>query len=95
MSDLQQRVNDWQAVTFPHSISASVLAHFEREVREFLKDGDPEEAADIVMLLFAFAGKQGFDLLEQVERKFAICQERQWQAPDEHGVVEHVREVTA
>lgn len=98
MDSLQRRVNAWQNETFPHSTAVSTLRHFVKEARELfdpevgvIADNYAEEAADCVMLLLAFAGKQGFDLIAEVEHKFAICQAREWQAPNADGVVEHVR----
>lgn len=50
-----------------------------------------EETADIFHIITHLARVSGFDLASAVADKFAINQQRVWQPPDEHGVVEHVR----
>jgi hypothetical protein len=49
------------------------------------------EAADCVMLLLHFAHKRGFNLLDEVVKKFEINKTRTWEQPDERGVVRHKR----
>lgn len=90
---LARDIRAWQAVTFPRATAASVAEHLRREAEELADDpSSVEEVADIFHLLIAAAEANGCDLIAEVARKFAINRQRQWQAPDAAGVVEHVRE---
>lgn len=91
---LARDIRAWQAVTFPRATAASVAEHLRREAEELANDpSSPAEMADVFHLLVAAAEANGYDLVDLVARKFAINRQREWQAPDEAGVVEHVREV--
>lgn len=99
-TDVQDRIGEWGDVTFPDSTVYSITEHFLEEVDEVHEavfvdqewgDGDlPTEAADCAILLFQLAHRAGFDLIAEVERKFAVNQQRTWGEPDERGVVRHV-----
>lgn len=92
---LARDIRAWQAETFPHATPASVAEHLRREAEELeATPSDPEEIADIFHLLVGAATVNGYDLDEVVRRKFIINRARTWQTPDEHGVVEHVREMS-
>ena len=85
-------IRAWQAVTFPHATPSSTAEHLRREAEELAANPlSPEEIADVFHLLVAVAEAGGYDLIDVTARKFAINRERTWQAPDVHGVVEHVR----
>ena len=91
VSDLQQRINEWQNKTFPDGSAFTIYEHLRDEIIELGDSrGDPEEAADCVILLFGIAGKLGFDLMQEVERKFKINKARKWGKADSRGVVNHV-----
>jgi len=95
---LQQRIGEWGDRTFPRSTLHSIHAHLSDEVAELADDilgdhdyltGMREEAADCAILLFQLAHHAGFDLLSEIERKFAVNRMRVWGEPDERGVVKH------
>lgn len=92
-------VNAWQAVTFPRATPASVAEHLRREVLELVNDPtDTAELADVVFLVVGLAYELGLDmttLAAVVAQKLAVNQARTWGQPDEFGVVEHVRGVSA
>lgn len=92
MSNVLERVADWSESMWPTQQSGPLIKHIRKEISE-LEDNpsDGEEMADIIILLCRVARNAGVDLLDEVERKFEIVQKRTWQAPDEHGVIEHVR----
>lgn len=99
MTDLQQRIGEWGDKTFPRATLHSIHDHLSDEVEELADNimgdhdylvGMQEEAADCAILLFQLAHHAGFDLLANVEDKFATNQLRQWGEPDERGVVKHV-----
>jgi hypothetical protein len=90
---LAHEIRVWQAEKFPHATTTSIAHHLYREAEELVgAPFSPEEMADIFHLLVAAAEANRYDLVDIVARKFAINQQREWQAPDEHGVVEHIRE---
>jgi hypothetical protein len=88
---LQYWQGSWAQATFPMQTNGSILEHLRREVKELQDSDDPQEAADCLLLLLAYAHRNGFDLFSEAVKKFHINQERQWGEPDAHGVVEHVR----
>jgi len=90
MNDIQDRIGTWGNKQFPDGTPDSLTAKFAKEAIEFCDDQTPGEAADCAILLFHHAHRCGYNLLEEVERKFAINQKRTWGKPDEQGVVEHV-----
>lgn len=90
--DFQREVGEWQARTFPESTRGTVAAHLGREVEELRESGDPEEIADCLLLLIAYAGKAGVSLMDLARRKFEVCKARKWGEPDAQGVREHVRD---
>lgn len=94
---LQREVGEWGDKTFPVSTVSSVLAHFQKEVKELVEaysngQADPSEIADCQLLLIHLAHKTGASIRDEVRRKFEINKARKWGKPDAQGVVEHVRE---
>lgn len=77
-----------------------MLEHLQKEVMELRNtvfgrattDLVAEEAADCVILLLCIAHKYGFNLMEEVEKKFEVLKTRKWGDPDEKSVIEHIRE---
>lgn len=83
----------WSLRTFPQSTPSSVAAHLRKEVAELeMNPESVEELADIVMLCFHSAARQGHDLTAAIAAKLAMLKTRAWKEPDADGVVEHVRE---
>ena len=94
----QKRVGVWAESVFTQATPGSIVAHLRREVEELAASthlGPPEreeeEAADCFLLLLHLAHRRGYSLLDAAERKFAENKLRRWGAPDEFGVVEHLR----
>jgi len=92
LDDLQQRIGEWAKTTFPLGTPDSVTAHFVKEAKEFADSQDPMEAADCVIMLLNHAYRSDYSLVDAIEAKFDIIQNRQWGEPDENGVVEHIRD---
>jgi len=90
--DVQHECGSWAEKQFPASTPSSVLKHFEKEVKELLASGKPEEVADCVLLLIHYAFKKNFSLYQEIMKKFEVNQNRKWGKPDKDGVTEHVRE---
>lgn len=82
-------VRAFQRATFPNSTERSVLAHLAEEVRELLTRPSAEEAADVMLLLLAFADKHGFDLLEAADAKLQINKAREWGYVEDAGYSKH------
>jgi dCMP deaminase len=96
LDGLSRDIRAWQAVTFPKATPSSVTEHLRREAEELAAAPlSPEEMADVFHLLVAAAEAAGYDFAEIVARKFSENKARTWGKPDAHGVVEHVREVSA
>jgi hypothetical protein len=90
---LMGKVADWGDRQFPGSTWEGKGKHLVKEAREALESpGNGEELADVLMILCHMIRQAGVDIYAEVERKLAICEQRQWQAPDADGVVEHVRD---
>jgi NTP pyrophosphatase (non-canonical NTP hydrolase) len=91
LPEMQKAINAWQDKTFPHATPTSIMTHMVREITELFEAHDPAEAADVLILLIAHAGKCGYNLWTEVVKKMEQNYQRKWQAPDTEGVVEHVR----
>lgn len=90
-----REVGCWQASTFPNATPASCAEHLRREAEELADNPtDPEEMADVMMLLYGLSSSAGVDLRQAVADKLRKNRQRLWGQPDRHGVVEHIRGVT-
>lgn len=78
MSETQQTINDWQRETFPTADEAGVLNHIREEFAEFLAEPCGEEAADVVILIMAWARYRKIDVMAEINRKMAINRARRW-----------------
>lgn len=99
ISDLQLATGTWADETFPQSSPDSIIAHFREEAHEFAdgspdKDpGDPEEAADCLLLLLHHAHKCGYSLLDEAAKKFRKNRMRKWATkPNAEGYFKHTQE---
>ena len=89
---LQRQVGDWAEETFQSSDEIRM-----RKLREELDElaenpSDALEMADILLVLLHHAHVHKTDLFTATMHKFEVCQNREWQEPDEHGVTKHVKE---
>jgi NTP pyrophosphatase (non-canonical NTP hydrolase) len=90
--NLFEKIANWSVAMWPTQQSGSIIKHIQKEISELEESPkDGEEMADIIILLCRVARNAGVDLMDEVERKFKIVQTRTWQAPDENGIIEHVR----
>lgn len=96
LDSLAREIRAWGASTFSTSNPSSTAEHLHREVDELIANPfNGEEQADVFHLLVQLARTTDVDLVAEVARKFAINRQRVWQAPDDSGVVEHVREAVS
>ena len=90
MKDFQLQVGEWATGIFKQNNKA-ITEHLRREVMELMESNDPEEGGDCLLILLHHAYVNGYDLLGEAKKKFAIVQTRKWGEPDEMGVIEHIR----
>lgn len=91
---------DFQNKTFPNNTSLGKVFHLVDEVRELidaLSIRSPDrnlEYADCIMLIYGAAATDGMsyeDIDKALEEKMKINYSREWTAPDENGVVRHIK----
>ena len=93
--NLQELITQWHLDTFgPLCTNERILRKFNEERRELeiaVADGAdwPQEAADVVICLMTLCGRNGVDLMAEVEKKAAIVMARtdQVQRDKQRGVL--------
>lgn len=91
---IQKEIDKWVQEVNPKASSFTIFQHMTEELSELDAaihgaGNIPEEAADVALLLLNLAEKNGFDLMQEVEKKFEICKKRDWKKPNVKGVVKH------
>jgi NTP pyrophosphatase (non-canonical NTP hydrolase) len=96
--ELQRVIGEWSRRTFPQSTIDSTIRHLWTEMveldRAFTSGKDEncrEEVADLFILLVQLCNRAGIDLQQAVRQKHEENLNRQWDAPDEYGVVYHTK----
>ena len=90
--ELQHQIKVWADQTFAKGTLQGRINHIKRELKEIEDNpSNPEEYADVLIILCHMAASNGVDLYEATVKKFAIVQTRVWGEPDAEGVIEHVR----
>lgn len=89
----QDEIKQWESETFPKSTLHSRMEHLRDETFE-VEDNpkDIYEWADVLMLYFQGLTEQGYtldDVYDACIKKFEILKNREWDKPDEKGVVRH------
>lgn len=93
LSYLLREVDDWAGATFPQRTPESLSKHILKEAKELVENpSDPEEIADLFILLANLVGLLQYDPVKIISAKMAKNRLRVWGMPDADGVVEHVRE---
>lgn len=88
---VMREASAWADATFTQSTVQSIAAHLEREARELrAAPTDPEEMADVAMLLGHLIHRTGCDIVAAMRAKLMKNRARQWGTPDAEGVVVHV-----
>lgn len=83
----------WSNSQFPNATHESKAEHLLREAAELRANPtDPEEMADVFMLLAHLADGAHVNLARAVFDKLEKNRKRAWGEPDEFGVIEHVRD---
>ena len=95
LDDWQQNVGEWAEKTFPQSTQDSIIKHLQHEANvELMPDCDPEELADVALLLLHLAHKRGISLVQEMRNKFHRNQQRKWGEKNSQGFQEHLPEAT-
>lgn len=92
VKELQGMISAWANEQFPTRTAHHVLSKLVlKEIPELLTGdlNDPDEYADVVILIMDLATLMGVDIAEAVERKMEINKKRRWQR-DEFGLYQHV-----
>jgi hypothetical protein len=90
--DVIERVYSWTDCAFPEASGDSFIIKARTEWNELLADpDDPEEAADVILCLFAGWHRKGVDLLSVLNRKLDINENRTWELQSD-GTYQHVKE---
>ncbi len=79
--ETQESINAWQRRHFPDATEEGITKHLSEEFQEFIDATPPERrvaAADLVILLYAWAGHQGIDLHAEIDAKMKINRAREW-----------------
>lgn len=93
---LAREIVDWQHATFGHATPASCAAHLLDEAQELVKaPTDPEEMADVFLLIVGVADRAGIDLRGAVRGKLEKNKRRAWGPVQPNGVVYHVDDESA
>lgn len=102
MKDLQKDISRWGAETFGDPAPRGLAIRGNKEMAELLsgfENGRPnnelaEECADVCFFLLQICEGLGYDLQEEVEKKFEINKRRSW-AKGSDGSFQHVKENAA
>lgn len=89
--ETQKTINEWQDQNFPSASEAGIIKHLTEEFHEFLNEtfnneNRLEEAADIIIILYAWAKFNHYDLHTAIDKKMAKNRLRTWKIqPDGTG----------
>lgn len=89
--DFQCEYGIWADTVFGTNRKEPIVKHLKREVLELEELHAPEEAADCLLLLLHHAHQEDYDLFDEARNKYKRLLTRTWKAPDEEGVIEHVK----
>ena len=99
--NVETRIREWHDKTFPDGTPNGVMVHMRREFMELQlayqrRDMDihhvAEELADLFILSVALGNFLGISVTRAVCAKMVVNMQREWQPPDDQGVIEHKRE---
>lgn len=85
LDEIVSFVGKWGDETFKDSTAETVLSHMREEIAELSESKDPEEAADVFLLLCHFCYKSGISLGDVAAAKFKKNQARTWKSEPEPG----------
>lgn len=90
--ELTDQVNDVADSLFPNRSDASILLKLFEELGELVKKpDDPDEHADVFILLLDFASRHGVDVEKAVLSKLSVLPDREWKLNVGTGVMQSVK----
>lgn len=90
VSDLAHRSKSVGDILFPNRTDSSMFLKLYSEIGEMIdSDGDPEEVADVFIMLLDYAARKKIDIEHHVLAKMKINLGRAWTC-DVNGVFRHV-----
>lgn len=93
--ELQQMISEWADAVYPNRTVENALTKMMlHEIPELLhgKAMDPQEFADVAILLFDVAHLQGIDIAQAMRYKMWVNKQRNWQIDENTGLMSHVKE---
>jgi hypothetical protein len=93
--ELQQMISEWADAVYPNRTVENALTKMMlHEIPELLhgKAMDPQEFADVAILLFDVAHLQGIDIAQAMRYKMQVNKQRNWQIDENTGLMSHVKE---
>jgi len=94
IGDLQERITSWADTIFPDRTPYDALRKMVlEEIPELLHEGldDPEEWADVFILMFDAANLRGIDIVKATNDKMTKNEARKWKLNKETGLMNHVK----
>ena len=86
---LAQEVWQWAEDTFPHRTDASMFLKMYGELAELIEsDGDPDELADLFIMLMDYAVRKKINITDAVRRKLEVNRQRTWKILP-NGTMQH------
>jgi hypothetical protein len=89
IDELAEQVKAQADRLFPNRTDTSMYLKMFKELGEMIEDGDPDEVADVFIMLLDFAKRKNIHIAEVVLRKMDINNGRTW-VVNELGVMRHV-----
>ena len=81
----------WQKFQFPDKTKEGVLKHLKDEMQEFIDSEDPEELADVFIMMLAYFDINKLDLAHTTWQKLLVNFDRDWpEKPNADGVYPHI-----
>ena len=88
---LSEQVFEWAEEAFPVRTDISMYLKMYGEIAEMIEsDGDPDEIADMFILLLDYAKRKKVDVTTAVMKKLDTNRARKW-VTDKNGVNSHVK----
>ena len=79
---LTRRVGEWHVKEFGECSNKRICRKLLEESAEFMVDKTEEEAADVLIMLMAWAHRNNVDLLQAARKKFEVVRHRDQAARD-------------
>lgn len=89
IDELADAIREQADRLFPDRTDSSMYLKLFKEVGELIEGGDPDEVADVLILVLDFAKRKNIDIQSTIVNKMQINDRRQW-VVNELGVMRHV-----